>query len=548
MALKPILTLDIGSHTLKLAEFVNGKNGLEMTRYAVTDLGLPPGGDVGERDQYIITAIHELLNESGAKPGPVQIAVAKNELFSRFVKLPAVEPEKVYQIIQYEAQQNVPFPMDEVVWDYQLIHGADGDVDVMIAAIKKDAINHLVDCVKFAGLTPERIDIAPMALYNAVRYNRGDLPGCTMVVDIGAHTTDILFLENGRVFTRSVPVAGNTITQNIMNEFNLSFDAAEDMKRARAFVAFGGAYEGPKSETDDKVSKCVRSVMTRLHQEVNRSINFYRSQQGGQQPTLLLLTGGSSIIRFADSFFREKLRIQTDYFNPFGNIAVADSIPEDDIVKHVCEMGVNVGLALRVLHICPIELNLIPESETAAKAFNAKKPLFAIAAVAALAVLGIGTAFYAKQGATVDANADEVEARKAQLERAEKGLIATEREEKAVEDRILRLLDVDARRGVWHSIYAEIASVVPDGMWISAIRPITETRDGADAPVLAGVQIEGAAYVDKIPPVEAAPRLRDALRALPMFSEGTEVTFDPQVKATVKEFRIEAKLEEPQAL
>jgi len=548
MALKPILTLDIGSHSLKLAEFVNGKNGLEMTRYAVTDLGIQPGEDSGDRDQFVITAIHELLNESGAKPGPVQMAVAKNELFSRFVKLPAVEPEKVYQIIQYEAQQNVPFPLEEVVWDYQLIHGADGDVDVMIAAIKKDVIARLVDCVKFAGLTPERIDIAPMALYNAVRYNRGDLPGCTMVVDIGAHTTDILFLENGRVFTRSVPVAGNTITQNIVNEFGISFDAAEDMKRARAFVAFGGAYEGPKSETDDKVSKCVRSVMTRLHQEVNRSINFYRSQQGGQQPTLLLLTGGSSIIRFADSFFREKLRIETDYFNPFGNIAVADSIPEDDIVKHVCEMGVNVGLALRVLHICPIELNLVPESETAAKAFNAKKPLFALAAVAALAVLGVTAAFYAKQGATVGANAAEVEAHKKELENAERGLVEAEGKAKAVEDRILRLVDVETRRGTWRAIYSEIASVVPEGMWISAVRPMAEKKDGADAPVLAGVQIEGAAYVDKIEPTEAALRLRDALRALPMFSEKTEVTFDPQVKTTVKEFRIEAMLEEPKAL
>ena len=85
--------------------------------------------------------------------------------------------------------------------------------------------------------------------------------------------------------------------------------------------AFGGAYEGPQSETVDKVSKSVRSMMTRLHQELNRSINFYRSQMGGNKPELLLLTGGSSVIPYTDTFLREKLRIETDYFNPFNNVA-----------------------------------------------------------------------------------------------------------------------------------------------------------------------------------------------------------------------------------
>ena len=117
MAKKPILTLDIGSHSLKLAEFVDVKGGLEMTRYAVSELGVDPQSDA-DRSQYIITTIHDLIRESGCKPGPVQVAISGHAVFSRFVKLPPVEPEKVYQIIQYEAQQNVPFPMNEVVWDY----------------------------------------------------------------------------------------------------------------------------------------------------------------------------------------------------------------------------------------------------------------------------------------------------------------------------------------------------------------------------------------------------------------------------------------------
>ncbi|MDR0994559.1 MAG: pilus assembly protein PilM, partial [Verrucomicrobiota bacterium] len=210
MAKQPILTLDIGSHTLKLAEFAEVRGGLEMTRYAVSDLGMDPQGDT-DRSQYIITTIHDLLRESGCKPGPVLMSISGHMVFSRFVKLPPVEPEKVYQIIQYEAQQNVPFPMNEVVWDYQLISGNNGDVDVMLAAIKTDIIESLCDCVRFAGLTPDLVDMAPMALYNAVRYNYDNLPPCTLVVDIGARSTDLIFIEAGRVFSRNVPVAGNQI-------------------------------------------------------------------------------------------------------------------------------------------------------------------------------------------------------------------------------------------------------------------------------------------------------------------------------------------------
>ena len=145
MAKKPILTLDIGSHTLKLAEFVDVRGGLEMTRYAVSDLGLDPQTDT-ERSQYIITTIHDLVRESGCKPGPVHLAISGHSVFSRFVKLPPVEPEKVYQIIQYEAQQNVPFPMNEIVWNHQFIGDASmGEQCAMIVAAKTESVREITD-------------------------------------------------------------------------------------------------------------------------------------------------------------------------------------------------------------------------------------------------------------------------------------------------------------------------------------------------------------------------------------------------------------------
>ena len=567
MAKTPILTLDIGSHSLKLAEFVDVKGGLEMTRYAVSELGVEPQSDA-DRSQYIITTIHDLIRESGCKLGPVQVSISGHAVFSRFVKLPPVEPEKVYQIIQYEAQQNVPFPINEVVWDYQLISGATGDVDVMLAAIKADIVANFCDCVRFTGLTPNLIDMAPMALYNAVRYNYDNLPACTLVVDIGARSTDLIFIEAGRVFSRSVPVAGNQITQLIMNEFSISFDDAEALKKAHAYVAFGGAYEGPQSETVDKVSKSVRSMMTRLHQELNRSINFYRSQQGGQQPALLLLTGGSSVIPYTDTFLREKLNVETDYFNPFNNVAVSEQIPADQVGAHACEMGQLVGLALRQMHTCPIEINLLPPKAEEDKKFKRKQPIFAMAAAAALMALMVWISFYSRMAGVADDIRSRIDARVGELSGVEKNLKQVEASVADVEGKISELTSLEARRGVWRSLLGSISAPLPDGMWLTRVRPLS-ALPGAAAPaegagssaapaapaasgannLVAGIEIEGMAYQDRIKS-EAVGKYRDQLREAKWFSDQTEIIWQPPARsdASTLEFKILAVLKEPQAL
>ena len=573
MAKTPILTLDIGSHSLKLAEFVDVKGGLEMTRYAVSELGVEPQSDA-DRSQYIITTIHDLIRESGCKLGPVQVSISGHAVFSRFVKLPPVEPEKVYQIIQYEAQQNVPFPINEVVWDYQLISGATGDVDVMLAAIKADIVANFCDCVRFTGLTPNLIDMAPMALYNAVRYNYDNLPACTLVVDIGARSTDLIFIEAGRVFSRSVPVAGNQITQLIMNEFSISFDDAEALKKAHAYVAFGGAYEGPQSETVDKVSKSVRSMMTRLHQELNRSINFYRRQQGGQQPSLLLLTGGSSVIPYTDTFLREKLNVETDYFNPFNNVAVSEQIPADQIGAHACEMGQMVGLALRQLHRCPIEINLLPPKAEEEKKFKRKQPVFAMAAAGILLTLMVWIAFFFRMAGVTEDVRSQIEKRVSELSSVENHLLQEETAVAAVEGKIVKLGALEAHRSVWRNLLAEINGALSDGMWITRISPVATlpgaasgdpavpTDPRAPAPrnaapaavptgtVVAGIEIEGMGYLDKIKSSEAISQFRDKLRESKWFSPGTEIVWQPPARpeASTLEFKILAVLEAPQEL
>jgi len=568
-----ILSLDIGASGLKLAEFIPLRSGgVELVSYAVGSLGLDPQSE-SDKSSYITTTIRELMRDGGIRPGKVLLSVSGQSVFSRFVKLPPVDRDKVEQIIQYEAQQNVPFPLNEVVYDYQLIGSTSGEMDVMLAAIKADIIQQITAAVEAAGLEPDLVDVAPMALYNAVRYNYPQLPGCALVIDMGARSTDLIFIEQSRVFSRSIPVAGNAITQQIAQEFQLSFADAEQMKMAHAFVAFGGAYEGPKSEVQDRVSKSVRSVMTRMHAEINRSINFYRGQQAGQQPSLILLTGGTSVIPYTDTFLKEKLKMEVDYLNPFQNVAVSDSIDTEKIGRHAHVMGQAVGLALRRVLSCPIEIDLMPPNVVQAKVFRRKHPVLVLAAACLVLILAAWCAYYYRMGKLAGGRLARVENTVRQLQGVEAGLRDTEQQMDAIATDVSRLAGLVERRSFWLRVLDQVRSCLPDGMWLNSVRPLTSLETGAAAkPVteraaaapaamfaagstnpIRAVEIEGLGYLDKIQlrdfsEVDKVIRsFRDSLRAQPLFTTNTDVKSQsvPGPDDYVVRFKIVAVLNTP---
>lgn len=555
-----ILALDIGAHSVKMAEFAALKSGgIELVNFGVASLGVDLASEM-ERNPQITATIREIMQERSIRPGPAVISVSGQSVFSRFVKLPPVDKDKVHQIILYEAQQNVPFPIDEVVWDYQLIGRGEGELDVMLAAIKADIIVSITDAVQEAGIQTDLVDVAPMALYNAVRYNYANLTGCSLIIDIGARSTDLVFMEEGRVFIRSVPVAGNAITQQIMREFELSFDDAEEMKRAHAFVAFGGAYEGASSEVEDKVSKIVRSVMTRMHAEIDRSIKFYRTQQNGQQPSQILLTGGCAVIPYSDVFLKDKLKVDVDYLNPFINVPVAPNISTEDIGKNAHTMAQLVGVALRKAMACPIEINLLPPKVVSDKAFKRKQPLLVTAAFGLAAVILLWAIFFMQMTRLTDGQLAKVSERVQQLEAVERPLKAAEVDLAAVEEKLQSFDKLLSARSEWLDILSDIQKALPPGIWISRLSPDREpmaARTGAAEPGTGGtaevppgavgaIELTAHGYTDEV--TGATPiTFRDNLRKSSRFSDKSEITWSPSPREGefIRSFKIKVTLKQP---
>ena len=532
-----ILALDIGAAKVVLAEFSAKAGSLALANYVAVPLGADPDSDAG-LPALVSATIRQAMHDGGIRPGPVLMSISGQIVFPRFIKLPPVARDKISQIVRLEAQSNVPFPIEEVVWDYQLIGTEQADLSALLVAVKTEMVERLTDSVEAAGLEPELVDASPIALYNAMRYNYPELPGCTMILDIGARTTNVIFAEGLRIFTRSIPVAGHAITKDLMKEFDLPFKDAEELKLKHAFVGFGGNYEEPGSGVASRVSKIARGVMTRLHAEVSRTINFYRGQQGGSQPALVLLAGGSSIIPHTDTFLRDKLKVDVAYLNPFRNVVVSDAVPAERIGQSVQVLGEVVGLALRRTLTCPVEINLLPPKLAGRKMFHRRLPFFGLSAAAMVLVMVVWGAYLARMQAITRERVTSVRQEVKKLQDVEGGLNQELTREKTVYDTLASFRALIAARTRWIEMLNDVQARLLPGMWLVSIEPRAPVEGGAP-----GLLLHCMAFTDKVR-TESISEIPASLKKVRHFSDRIEIKNIKPVEHTdyMNEFLIDVDL------
>ncbi|MHB8522530.1 MAG: type IV pilus assembly protein PilM [Limisphaerales bacterium] len=489
--IKSFLSFDFGAGSLKVAEFeLTEDGGLRLKQFGVKPFGIE-GTQEAAREGAILKGIQALQTERGLSARNINVCAPGFHVFSKFVKLPPVDTSKVTQIIQYEAQQNVPFPLEEVVWDYQILGTMPtGELEVLLVAIKADVVEGLFRTAEAAGLRLQLVDVSPAALHNAFRYNYGDLEGCTLLLDIGAKTSNLLFFEKGRFYSRGINIGANAITQDFATEARLSFTEAEAFKINEGFVSLGGAYEEPENPQQAQISKIARQVMTRLHIQVNQTIQFYRGQQGGAAPQRLFLAGGASLMPYTSQFFAEKLNLPVDYFNPFRNVQIDPSINLEELARVAHSLGEVVGLGLRNSAQCPVELNLMPKSILKRQQLNLKKPYF-IAAVLSLVltVFSIGW-FYDKVTNVKQEALGQIEEKVKPLQKKSTELKEAIRARDSTKADLDKLKVVMEDRFAWVDLLKELCDVmqateartsaqlrVKTGIWIERFQPTSPDSD-----------------------------------------------------------------------
>jgi type IV pilus assembly protein PilM len=346
----------------------------------------------------------------------------------------------------------------------------DEQIQVILVAIKHDLLDGVNGAVEETGLQTSTIDMAPMALYNAFRYNYPNVNDCSLLVDIGARTTNVLFIDPGRIFSRSLPIGGSSITGAIAREFGESFEAAETRKKRDGFVGLGGAYAEPSDHDIARVSKLARSTMTRLHAELMRSISHYRAQQRGSRPDRIFLCGGTAGMPYMREFFHEKFQLPIEFFNPLRNVAVSEAASASGVAQSAHLLGELVGLALRSVTVCPMELSLLPASVVRRQELERRRPFFiAAAACVVLAMLG-WSLYYTRAGQVARSTTEVIHQKNASMRGAETQLDKLKKQVTSLDSVATPLIGAVNDRDFWPQILEDLNARLPEAdIWITEL-------------------------------------------------------------------------------
>jgi type IV pilus assembly protein PilM len=473
---KQIVVLNLGSQRLGGAIFGQAGGNLILKRYEFVEMTGDPTVDVSRLPQLKI-GIEELADKLKIAKKDVWYAVAGHTVFTRFVKLPPVQGDKMEQIVEFEARQNVPFPIDEVIWDFEVVGEPLGETEVVLVAVKADSLNEINDQIAENGLTTVGVDLAPLALYNSFRYNYPDVGEPVVLIDLGARSTNVVFVEEDRFYTRNILVGGASVTAAIGKEFGWGFSDAEAQKVTHGFVALGGAVEAHPDPEVAALSKVMRNAMTRLHGEVMRTINYHRSQQGGAAPQRAFLCGGGATMGYALDFFQEKLKIPVEIFNGLRGVQLDRGVSADSAQAEAANFGELTGLALRHFGACPAEVELVPDALASSRDAARRAPAIIMAGLCLVATIGASIAYFKK--------ADQVvQAKVATMESEQRSLRSVADELRSLDDKLDTLRGQSAQiesavntRSYWVRLLQELNNKFEtDLIWLTLVEPVQNSK------------------------------------------------------------------------
>lgn len=390
-----VLAVDSGAGHVACGVFSSAKNGrLVLEQFALESFN-PDASLEAQWTELVAQSLAAAAKRAGAS-GPAALSVPGHHTLTKFVKTPAVDKTKRDKVIQFEAQQNIPYPLAEVVWDYQTISDDGLDLEVMLAAVKLDVAEALCHSVREAGVSAVAVAPATLALYRSFKYNYPDSQGPALVVNIGARSTNLLFIDGGRFFIRTIALAGNSVTQVIADELKQEFSHAESLK----LQVLGGMSDLPESSpARTTVVHAAQSFVGRLHMEITRSTVNYRRQSGADQPAAIYITGGGSLVPDLIPTLADKLKTRVESFDPLRNVEVAPSAGQAREYSAVLAdlVGLAVGNA-----VGEKPFTLLPPVIGQALAFRKQQPLYVGAAALLVVALALPVVHF-HQRATVAA-------------------------------------------------------------------------------------------------------------------------------------------------
>ena len=390
--------LEVGFNALKAVRLVRQGGQLSVADYAVMPFKkilTTPDLNVDEAIQVQLDAF---LTKHEVGKSKLVVSVPGNMAFARFAKLPPVEPKKIPDIVRFEAVQQIPFPIEQVEWDYQVFQQEDSpDVEVGIFAITKERVMTFLSNYRRVNLSADSLTLSPLAVYNAFAYDHAqeDVPVGTIYMDIGTTSTDVIIVEGGGIWLRTLPIGGNQFTEALVKAFKLSFPKAEKLKR-----------EARTSKYARQIFQAMRPIFADLVQEVQRSLGYYQSLNRDADLTRLVGVGSTFRLPGLQKFLKQQLQLDVIRPDGFKRIAV-EGRQEADFSDHAINLVTAYGCALQGMGLETVSANLLPAAILKQRLWKSKQPWIA-AAAAAVAIssgLAIGR-YYAEAASYASAGAE----------------------------------------------------------------------------------------------------------------------------------------------
>lgn len=340
---KLCLGIDIGASSVKICQLKRSKKGLVLQTFGVVEL---PSETVVDgalmNSARVVEAIQELILTHKIKNKNVALAISGHSVIIKKIPLPHMTREELEESIQWEAEQFIPFDIDDVNIDVQIVNEQSaqaGQMDVVLVAAKKDVVNEYTSVVIEAGLEPMVCDVDAFAVETMFEENYTLPEGETIaLVNAGASKTNINIISNGiSSFTRDLAIGGNSITEEIQKQASVTQEEAEMLKTGQ---------KQPDAVSESSVRQAIRIVAQSITSEVQRSIDFYGATTAEPSPSRIYLTGGSAQVETLLDTLKERIQVPVEVADPFRKVEVRPELAEV-VEAHGASAAVAIGLALR---------------------------------------------------------------------------------------------------------------------------------------------------------------------------------------------------------
>ena len=363
--------IDVGRCALKAVRLRAGAEGkVELLAFEHIEHAKILTQPDADRAELIGAALEKFLAQHDITKDQVVIGVPGQHTLARFTKLPPVKPNKIPDIVRYEADQQIPFDMDEVIWDYQTFQREDfPDVEVGIFAMKRELIREHLLYFEQAAIEPVCVQSGPLADYNAALYDGWLGEDHTALINIGAENTDLIICTPDTLWTRTIAIGGNNFTEALVKFFKLSFARAESLKRSAATSKYGR-----------QIFQAMRPIFADLVQELQRSIGFYLSTHRDAEINKVVGLGNAFTLPGLEKYLQQNLGLDVERPKSFSKLVTANAPNAQAFDEQLLAYTVAYGLAVQGLDLAKVQTNLLPIEMAKQVVWRKKRPTFAAAA------------------------------------------------------------------------------------------------------------------------------------------------------------------------